>query len=152
MPPLVTAQQLERLDNQSHRYDLIRGELMEQDLGDFEHGAVAASIAAILSEFVYMRSLGVVVIGAGFWLARDPDTFLAVEVVAQSDRLGSVMKIAQTYLDYGVRCLWIVDPVEESVAVWSPISAPRILRRSNILDGGELLPGFSIRVGAIFEN
>ena len=54
------------------------------------------------------------------------------------------------YLAAGVRLVWIVDPVAEVVTVYEPDGAARLLRPGEALDGGEVLPGFSLALDDLF--
>jgi hypothetical protein len=37
------------------------------------------------------------------------------------------------------------------VTVYEALLSPRLLREVDVLDGGDVVPGFSVRVGEIFE-
>jgi Uma2 family endonuclease len=54
------------------------------------------------------------------------------------------------YLQAGVRLVWLVDPASRTVSVFRPDAAPRTLGEGDILDGGDILPGFSLPVAEIF--
>jgi hypothetical protein len=45
---------------------------------------------------------------------------------------------------------WIVYPEQEEIVVATPDSEPRTLRGNDILDGGSVLPGFSLKVADLF--
>lgn len=180
-PKLITAEELERMLDDGYRYDLIGGVLVKMCPANFEHGWLAAQIAWLLTAFVRPRRLGIVV-GAetGFLLARDPDHVLgpdvafvrrdrlpprrerrhylplapdlAVEIVSPSDRTKTVMDKVMEYLDYGVRVVWVVYPVRQTVMVWNGDRTGRLLGETDELDGGEVLPGFRVRVGDLFQE
>lgn len=179
---LVTAEELERMPDDGFRYDLIAGELIKQMPAGLEHGALAAVIAWILNNFVIPRELGLVVgAETGFLLARNPDHVLgpdvafiradrlpsseeawkkylplppdlAVEIVSPSDRAKTIRDKVIDYLDHGVRLLWVVHPTRRTVTVWTAERITRVLREDEELDGGDVLPGFSVRVGEIFSR
>ena len=144
----------------------------------FRHGRFAAEIAAAVANFVKPRGLGVVT-GAetGFFIARDPDTVrapdvgfvradrlagiepagffpgapdVAVEVLSPSDRASEVNAKVRDWLDAGSRMVWVVDPENQTVAVYSSPSGAVILGASETLLGGEVLPGFTLPLGEIF--
>ena len=58
----------------------------------------------------------------------------------------------QFYLLYGVRLVWVVDPVRATVAVLVPGGEQPILTAGDTLDGGEVLPGFSVLVDEVFAQ
>jgi len=45
----------------------------------------------------------------------------------------------------------VVDPDSQCVAVYRELLHPRILKRDETLEAEDLLPGFSVRVGELFE-
>jgi hypothetical protein len=55
------------------------------------------------------------------------------------------------YLDAGVKLAWVVYPKRRMVQVFTLDRNSRLLYEDEILDGGDVLPGFEIRVGVMFE-
>ena len=55
------------------------------------------------------------------------------------------------FLAAGTPLLWVVDPDSRCVAVYRELLHPRILKRDETLEAEDLLPGFSVRVGELFE-
>jgi len=58
----------------------------------------------------------------------------------------------QFYLLYGVRLVWVIDPATATVTVQAPGQEGRILSSGDMLDGDEVLPGFSVAVDEIFAQ
>jgi hypothetical protein len=54
------------------------------------------------------------------------------------------------WLTVGAALVWLVDPVTESVTELVRKQSPRQLTREHVLDGGEVLPGFRLRVRDLF--
>jgi Uma2 family endonuclease len=75
---------------------------------------------------------------------------LAVEVVSPTDRLTQLDEKARTWLRFGARMVWVLNPRQRAVAVWMPDGAVRTLGSGEELDGGEVLPGFRIAVADLF--
>ncbi|MDF3042388.1 MAG: hypothetical protein K0Q71_5094, partial [Thermomicrobiales bacterium] len=50
----------------------------------------------------------------------------------------------------GVRLIWLVDPDALTVTVIAAGQATNVLHVGDILDGGDVLPGFSVPVAEIF--
>jgi hypothetical protein len=48
--------------------------------------------------------------------------------------------------------VWVVDPDARTVIVHLPSAPPRLLRETETLDGGDVLPGFEALVGALFAG
>ena len=76
----------------------------------------------------------------------------AVEVVSPDDRPGAIAEKLAEYLAAGTRLVWIVYPAERSVAVHVPDAPPRYARTGETLDGGDVLPGLSLRVADLFDG
>jgi Uma2 family endonuclease len=51
---------------------------------------------------------------------------------------------ARAWIDRGVRLVWIIWPERRTVDVWTPDAAMRTLRDADHLDGGDIVPGFSL--------
>ena len=75
---------------------------------------------------------------------------LAIEVISTSERRAAIATKVEMYLAAGVRLVWVADPRTKSVTVHAPGTPARFLGSNELLDGGDLLPGFSVRVGDFF--
>ena len=53
-------------------------------------------------------------------------------------------------LEAGVRLIWVADPRSRTVTVYAADRTARILRDGDELDGGEVLPNFSVAVADLF--
>ncbi|MHB1035677.1 MAG: Uma2 family endonuclease [Pirellulales bacterium] len=160
------------------RCELVRGELVMMTPAGFEHGRIAATIAAALVVFVGEQHSGVVT-GAetGFQIGRDPDTVrapdvafvraermpavpvrgyfrgapdLAIEIVSPNDRAGEVVDKVRDWLAVGCQAAWVVDPQSRTVSIYRGPSEAIVLSESDALIGGDLLPGFCLPVAKIF--
>ena len=158
------------------RFDLIDGEL-HVVLAALEHGEPAANIIIALGAFAKPRRLGKLytaeatfVLGSGTALCPDaaylrmervppkgtegfyqgaPD--LAVEVVSPSETRPMVARKVERYLHAGTAIVWCVCQNTETVVVHRPGREPVTLGVDDVLDGGDLLPGFSLPVREVFE-
>ena len=89
---------------------------------------------------------------AGAFLEYPPD--LAVEVLSPSNtRREMEIKLAE-YATAGVKLVWYVDPERKEVDVFPKASAKRkkTVGVGGALDGGDVLPGFTLPVAKIFEK
>jgi Uma2 family endonuclease len=84
--------------------------------------------------------------GPGF-IPLVPD--LAVEVVSPSERANDLVSKVRDYLHYGVRLIWIVYPEKRMVEVHSKGNYRQLFMK-DMLDGEDVLPGFSLKVSDIF--
>ena len=158
--------------------ELVRGEIVCEPPPSFGHGASSVKIAHLLLRFVEERRLGVVVGEAGFVVERGPDTVrgtdaafvsteraaaysgegffegapdLAVEVLSPSNTRAKMAEKTREYLAAGARLVWNVDPRRRTVSIHAPDAEPRVLDIGDHLDGGDVLPGFSVVVRSLFE-
>jgi Uma2 family endonuclease len=76
---------------------------------------------------------------------------LAVEVLSPSNTPAAMHAKVADYLAAGSRCVWVVDPESQTVTVYSSLLGPRRLGKAETLDGDDVVPGFRVRVGEIFE-
>ena len=114
--------------------------------------------------------------GPGYCLESDPDTVrapdvawiapgrippgtrgypnlapdLVVEVLSPGQDLSDK---ARMWLSYGTREVWVTQPAAPvSVTRYRPGQPPVTLYEDDILDGGDLLPGFSVPVWRLFRR
>ncbi|OQY82730.1 MAG: hypothetical protein B6D42_08850 [Anaerolineae bacterium UTCFX5] len=81
---------------------------------------------------------------------RMPD--LAIEVWSPTNSLVSLRKKAEYYLAHGTQMVWIVNPKKRLIDVYRAGADVEILTDTDTLDGGDLLPGFSLSVAALFDS
>lgn len=76
---------------------------------------------------------------------------LAVEVLSPNDTVSAVRRKVRQYFAAGAQCVWVVFPETREVEVWREAARAQIvLQETGLLEAPDLLPGFSLRVGAIF--
>lgn len=75
---------------------------------------------------------------------------LVIEVVSPSDRAKDTTAKVSTYLAAGVPLIWQVDPAKRAMIVYTPEEPPALLIESDQLDGGDIVPGFTMQVADIF--
>lgn len=77
---------------------------------------------------------------------------LAVEVVSPSD-LAEVLRLKVIdYFRYDVTQVWVVWPQARCVDVYESPTQPRVLTADDTLEGGSLLPGFSLPLREYFRE
>ena len=77
---------------------------------------------------------------------------LAVEVKSPSNSNPEMAAKAQMWLCYGSRIALVLDPDSVTVRMYRPNSEPVALGQDDILDLGDLLPGFSTAVWRFFRR
>lgn len=77
---------------------------------------------------------------------------LCVEVTSPNDLYDEVMGKVQEYFRHGVRQVWIVWPAERQVHVYGSPRDVLVLAGEDTLRSDELLPGFVVRLDALFRR
>lgn len=160
--------------------ELLDGTLVEKPVGSYE-SLIAMYLSVALVNFTRPRKLGVVygpdcMMKMASGRVRLPDvTFvsrddlpggvapkspiaalpptLAVEIVSEGNTAGEMRQKLKEYFDSGSRLVWMIYPKTKTVAVFeqSRDEPTRTLSEADTLEGGAVLPGFSIPVAEIFE-
>jgi Uma2 family endonuclease len=83
------------------------------------------------------------------WFPFAPD--LAVEVLSPSNTALEMRTKVSNYLSAGT-VLWIVDADKRRIEIYEPGQPIRVVRMGETLDGGALLPGFTLAVSDLFAD
>ena len=78
---------------------------------------------------------------------------LVVEIVSPSDKLYETEAKIQAYQQAGVSLIWLVNPFSRTVDVFrlnEGVKSQRFVEGEE-LDGAEVLPGFKLAIGTIFD-
>jgi Uma2 family endonuclease len=75
---------------------------------------------------------------------------LAVEILSPKDVEEQIDEKIDTYLDAGVRLVWVIDPHDRTVLAYRPGAEPALVSASQELTGGPELPGFRVQVAQLF--
>jgi Uma2 family endonuclease len=167
------------LDHGNRLYELVDGVLVEKAMGLME-SAVAMELGRRLGNFVDADDLGIVT-GAGGTLrlmprlVRIPDVSfiswsqlpnheypsepiptlypdLAVEVLSEGNTKGEMRLKLKEYFLAGTRLVWFVDPETRTAQVFTSPEAPVTLTEHDTLDGGDVLPGFTLPLKELFAR
>jgi len=175
----MTAQELLALPDDGQQSELVRGELVVLPFHSAGEGRVIARLAWSIGAHVNGHDLGDVFLGGtGCILARDPDTVrapdialvashrlpladedgflpfapdLVVEAPVIEETFNYILEKVLQYLDAGARMVVVVVPRREVLMVYGPDRVARVLGVGDVFDGGDVLPGFRLAVGEIFE-
>jgi Uma2 family endonuclease len=171
----MTVEEFMNIDDDYHRHELIKGELLTMNPPKSLHGRVVTNLAIILGLHVKANGLGIVYTESGYYLEKGPDTVLgpdmsfvskervdeaedsyyqgppdlAIEVLSPGDRKGYVDRKLAIYLETGTRSVWLVNPRRRTVEVISSMSDRRMLHESDELVD-DTVPGFRVKVSEIF--
>ena len=176
---LVTAQDVWMMGEDAC-VERVRGVLRERPPAGGQHGGVGGRFVGYLWQYGTETGSGEALSsGTGYILETSPDTLLvpdvafvkqrhlppanapdwfiatppdvALEVLSPSRRFGELVEKVGIYLTAGVPLVWLALLRERRVAAFSADQLVRGYRSGEILDGGDVLPGFSVPVAEIFE-
>jgi Uma2 family endonuclease len=175
----VTADELLAMPDDGLCYELVKGELICMPPPGFVHGVRTLKLTTPLDNHVTANRLGVVCAAeTGFLLAQNPDTVrapdiafvrreriekagevkgywvgapdLAVEVTSPGNTIREVEDKVAQWLEAGARMVWVVSSKLRTVTVYRSLTDIVVLTEKDTLDGGDVVPGFQIRVAEIF--
>jgi Uma2 family endonuclease len=73
----------------------------------------------------------------------------AIELRSKSDSLKTLREKMEEYRSNGVRLGWLINPQKQQVEIYRIGRAIEILQSPSILDGEDVLPGFTLDLGSI---
>ena len=174
---LLTAEELLHLSIPDKRAELVRGVLVVREPPGGRHGRIAMNLGVELANYARTHELGVVYAAeTGFTLARHPDTVrapdvafvsrerlpspepvgfpdlapdLVVEILSPGDRPGEVLGKVADWLSAGTRLVWVIDPERRLARVYRQDGTERIIDAEEMLDGEDVVPGFSCPLNTI---
>jgi Uma2 family endonuclease len=78
---------------------------------------------------------------------------LAVEVLSETNSSQEMERKLREYFLAGVRLVWMIDPRKRMAEVYSAPDAPAAtLDETQALDGGNVLPGFTLALAELFAR
>jgi Uma2 family endonuclease len=76
---------------------------------------------------------------------------VTLEVVSPTDYAEDVLAKAYEYLRAGVELVWVIFPRQRHLFAFTATNtAPQLFTESDALDGGTVLPGFSVPMASLF--
>ena len=175
----ATADELLHMPDDGFRYELVRGELRRMTPAGSEHGRITVRITWRLAKHVEENQLGTVYAAeTGFRLATNPDTVrapdaafvsrerveavgevegfwpeapqVAVEVISPGDSYADVEEKVFDWLNAGTKMVVVINPRQRSVTVYKSPTDIAALAEADVLDGGDVVPGFQLTLREIF--
>lgn len=144
------------------------------------HARVETRLGAILERFTEEQGKQVALTECSFVLAGNPDTIrtpdisvvsaerfaraeaeegffrgapdLAIEILSPSNTSEEMDNKIAEYFEAGVREVWTVSASRRGVAVYRANHEFRVYRRTDVLEGGDVLPGFSLPLIQLFPT
>jgi Uma2 family endonuclease len=165
-------------DREDRLYELIDGILVEKAMG-IRESALAWRLASFLDVYVTEHDLGFVagadcIVRLMPGLVRIPDVAfvsweqlpkkfyptepipdlaprLTVEVLSKSNTKAEMDLKLRDYFVSGVLLVWFIDPDKRTVSIYTAPDEMRELTEADTLDGGDVLPGFSLPLAKLFR-
>jgi Uma2 family endonuclease len=177
----VAPESLEILSEPEGLYEVIDGRVVEKQIGAYECWLVGV-VFELLNRHVKDNSLGravpemifdfrpvikrerrpdVAFISFDRWARNRPVPQtrswavvpdLAIEIVSPTNTADEVAEKLEEYFRVGVRSVWVVYPRQFKVYDYRSPTELRVLAAGDELDGGDVVPGFRVRLEAIFEE
>ena len=178
---LLTAEDFMAADLGEGNFELVRGEIVELPPAMPKHGVVCANVAGSQWDYGRRSGYGYALSNdSAVVTERDPDTVrgpdvcfysharlpraevakglppvppdLAVEVLSEWNTDREMSRKRREYFDAGVRLVWMIDPTERTVHAYTATDHFTTHGVGDILDGGEVLPGFRLPIREWFER
>jgi len=87
-----------------------------------------------------------------FNIAYDDKEILLKYYVRESNTKAEMNRKRQEYFQAGVRLVWEIDPDARTVAVYTGPEQCTTLTQDQTLDGGDVLPGFTLSLRELFAE
>ncbi len=179
-PKLLTAEEYGRLPDDGRLTELVHGRIVEMNRPFTAHGFYMSRIDFLLRQFVEQHKLGRVVVGdPGVITHRNPDSVrgpdvafysynriprgplpkgywpsspeMVIEIRSESDRWKEIHQKVGEYLSADVLTVALVDPDPQRVHLFYADRESLVLNAGDQLTFPDILPGFEIAVGQLFE-
>jgi Uma2 family endonuclease len=174
-----TSDEFQNLPEFGDGYELIDGKLVKKPMPNSEHSLIARILMRHYDAFDPHEKIGRMLQeistkldnkntpapDVAFWKAERmpgrsqnaatrPD--LAIEIWSPHDldtkkRQQDARNKLQRYLDSGVPLVWAINPSNQTVEVYQPNHPPLVLGIDQQLEDGDVIPGFTMPVRALFE-
>jgi Uma2 family endonuclease len=161
-------------------YELVDGILVEKPMG-YPEGFLAATLIGFLWTWVRPRNLGAVgapdsMMRLAPRLVRLPDVSfvrwdrfpnrqvqveepipdlvpdLAVEILSLNNTANEIDRKRGEYFRRGTELVWIIDPRARTIEVFTAPTVSNLLQETDTLDGGTVLPGFTLPLHDLFAE
>jgi Uma2 family endonuclease len=175
---LLTAEQFDNYPfEEDKRYELDEGELIEMTRPAYLHNRIVLNLTVVLYSYLQKRGNGeflnsenLFAIGPFTRLAPDAAVILgdrraelqgakvihiipdiAVEVLSPNETQRRVHRKLGQYFTAGVKEVWLIDPEDRSVEIWTGPSLPEESLTGDAIISSVLLPEFELPLSDLFR-
>jgi Uma2 family endonuclease len=175
-----TVEEFMRLPDPSDgsKQELVQGEIVTKPPPSHNHGRTVTRIAMTLEFYTEQHGSGQTTAESGFVTDRNPDSArgpdvafwgvaklplnanisgyaevapdLCAEVISEHTRPKHLKRKLREYFKAGVRMVWVADTENRTLTVYRSPTKGKLLHEEEILDGEDVLPGFSVQVAKFF--
>lgn len=168
------------LSKDEHRYEIVNGELIDMGNSGAKHGYICSILMIILGGYIYNHKLGAIFDSSTAFAMKSgnkrspdfsfvskerlqgleelPDGFLpeapdlAVEILSPNNTVEEIHNKIVEYFENSARLVWVIHPHEQYVLVYHSPRPDILLKLNDLLDGEEVIPGFSFPVSHLFQK
>lgn len=178
---LISCDEFEKLAPTLGPCELIDGEIRQLAPGGFDHSFSTSKFDRIIGNFVDEHKLGWILTNeAGICIREDlprvrggdvvfisfkkiprnkpPKGFLKVapelivEVVGDEGSWKDLEEKVNEYHTIGVEMVWVADPHTRTVKTYPREGEPTVIHDGSAIDGGSILPGFTVPIAKFFDK
>jgi Uma2 family endonuclease len=172
--------ELVRDDFDLQRAELVSGQVEMLEAPDLLHGAIVLNLTKAFAAYLHQApdEQGYACFEIGLIVAREPDTIrrpavsffgggerfaeldyavtqtrpaLVVEIGSTNDRRRSMRDRVASYLNWGVRTVWVADTLDKAVHCIRAGQPPRIYSSAQSIPGSPVFAELKIAVKSLFE-
>jgi Uma2 family endonuclease len=177
-PGTATEKDVIAIQNRTDRlYELVEGVLVEKVVGHLE-STLTCDLIKLLGYYLDQNDVGFLAGPDGatrltLGLVRAPDVSLilweqlptrerptqpiasidpalAVEILSPGNTKKEIARKIREYFLSGVRLVWVIDPKQRTLQVYTAPDKSVVLTEAQTLTGGEVLPGFMLPLRKLF--
>jgi Uma2 family endonuclease len=175
-----TDEEFMALPRDGHRYELVKGEVVDTGNSGMEHGDIGSYLGGVLAIYVRQHKLDIVCDSSTAFtlkdgnkrspdisfvtkerlkgLKRPPRGFfsgspgLAIEILSPNNTVEEIHDKIVEYFENDTRLVWVIHPDEKYVLVYHSPEPDRFLRSTEHLDREYIVPDFSMAVAELFSE
>ncbi|MBD1822765.1 Uma2 family endonuclease [Cyanobacteria bacterium FACHB-DQ100] len=179
-PKIWTDEEFMALPDNGDHYEFVDGQIRILECAGMEHGYLAALVGSYLGERCFDFKLGIMCNSSTAFRMksgnlRSPDVSfvakdrlkglkklpkgffegapdLAVEVISPSNTFDEIHQKIVEYFESGSRLVWVINPDEETVLVYRGATLDRLLKKTDFLEGEEVIEGFRLAIAELFTE